>query len=305
MEYFDPSLVEGRYPRYQGNVIRPLGEADSLVLQVMYGCSHGKCGFCGSYMDKAFRLRLVDAVREDVENLEEGVKERVRRVFLCDGDVLSLPLPRMVEILDLLAEQLPNLSRVSAYANAHSLVRLSHEELLEIRAHGLRLLYVGLESGDDETLSRSWKGLSAAQMVGAFVGARRAGFALSVTAILGLGGIRRSMEHARKTGQALTAIDPQYIGLFTLMLEPGTRMAEMERRGEFDLPGPSQMLRELREILAQTDVTDAVFRTNHASNYLAVGGNLPADKEAMLRALDRDLAVGGVASLGSEVLRGR
>lgn len=290
MEYFDPSLVEGRYPRYQGNVIRPPGEADSLVLQVMYGCPHGKCAFCGSYLDKAFRLRPLDAVRDDVEKLDDALKKRVRRVFLCDGDALTLPVQRMIEVLDLLAAQFPNLSRVSAYANTQSLTPLSDEELREIRAHGLRLLYVGLESGDDETLSQCWKGTWVAQTTRALVRAREAGFGLSISAILGLAGLDRWSEHARKTGEALTIIDPQYIVLYPLMLEPGTRITELERRGRFELPGAAQMVRELREILLHADVTEAVVSCSLASCRLLLEGKLPAEKEALLQSVERALA---------------
>jgi radical SAM superfamily enzyme YgiQ (UPF0313 family) len=291
------------YPRYHGNVIRPPSEANSLILQVMYGCSHGKCAFCGSYLGKAFRLRAVDAIKEDIENLEEGLKKHVTKVFLCDGDVLALPRERMVDILDALKAELPSLARVSGYVNAHSLQRFSVEELRDIREHGLELLYVGLESGDDATLLHSGKGLSSGQQIRAFLRAKEAGMALSVTAILGLGGVARSEQHARATGQALTTIDPDYIGILSLMLEPGTRMEEAVRRGALVVPDARGLLRELRELIAETDVTQAVFRTNHASNYLALGGTLPADKPLLLDTLDEILARGDLAPLRPEDLR--
>jgi radical SAM superfamily enzyme YgiQ (UPF0313 family) len=303
MERFDTSLVAGRYPRYQGNVIRPANEADSLILQVMYGCSYGKCSFCGSYTDKAFRLRPVDAVVEDVEGLAESTRANMRRVFLCDGDALALPTGRMTEILDALASNLPSLARVSAYANTHSLMRLSDEELREIRAHGLELLYVGLESGDNDTLSRNGKGLFAAQIIEALRRAKDAGFALSLTVVLGLAGEKRSMEHARATGEALSAIDPDYIELLSLTLEPGTRAAEQVRRGDLVVPGPYGLLRELREIIAGTNVTHAVFRTNLASDYLVLAGTLPEDKAGLLEAVDQVLAMAEAVPLRPEAVR--
>ena len=156
---------ERTYPRYHGHVIKPYNEADSLVIQVMYACAHGKCIFCGSYMGKSFRLRPLEYIREDIYGVEAGIKENVTRVFLSDGDVLTLPLIRMVDILDTLKAQLPGLQRVSAYATPHSLLPLSVDELREMREHGLELLYVGLESGDDVTLALSGRGLSAAQQV--------------------------------------------------------------------------------------------------------------------------------------------
>ena len=283
------------YPRYHGNVIHPPSEADSLILQVMYGCSYGKCAFCGSYMGKAFRLRAMDAIKEDIQGLEEGLKQNVTRVFLCDGDALALPLPRMIDILDALRAELPRLARVSAYANPHSLQPLPLDELQEMREHGLELLYVGLESGDDTTLLQCGKGLSSAQLTRAFLKAKEAGFDLAVTAILGLGGKERSAQHARATGQALSTIDPQHIGMLTLTVEPGTRIEEWIRRDKFTVPDAQGLLRELREVIAETNVTQAVFRTDHASDCLPLGGTLPDDKQAMLDKLDDALAQGGQA----------
>jgi len=290
--------------RYLGQVIRPPSEASSLILQVMYGCSHGDCAFCGSYLGKPFRVRPFAEVKEDLRRLPAGVKNTTDRLFLCDGDALAIPSRRMVEVLDLLGAEFPHLSRVSAYANAHSLLRIPEDELREISAHGLELLYVGLESGDEATLAETGKGVTAAQQVEAFRKAKRAGFRLSVTAILGLAGVERSFVHARGTGEALSAIDPDYIGILTLMLEPGTRLYDSVQRGDFVVPGPLQLLLELREMVDATDVTHAVFRTNHASNYLALRGTLPEDKAGLLRLLDDVLAAPERARLQPEHLRG-
>ena len=294
---------ERSYPRYHGNVIKPPNEADSLVIQVMYACAHGKCTFCGSYMGKSFRLRAVESIREDIEGVEPGLKANAAKVFLSDGDVLALPVTRLVGILDHLGEQLPSLQRVSAYATPHSLLPLSVEELHEMREHGLELLYVGLESGDDTTLALSGRGLSAAQEVRAFAKAREAGMSLAATTILGLGGVERTAQHARTTGQALTAVDPQYIEILSLMPEPGTRLAEAIRVRQFDLPDAAGLLRELRIIVGELQVTQAVFRTNHAPSYLAAGGTLPADKAAILSAIDEILARGELPALQPEDLR--
>jgi radical SAM superfamily enzyme YgiQ (UPF0313 family) len=221
-------------------------------------------------------------------------------VFLADGDALALSRRRMLEVLELLRRELPNLERVSSYANAQNLLKKSREDLKAIREAGLDLLYLGLESGDDATLTDIHKGVSAAQQIEACRKAKAAGFALSVTAILGLAGSERSPEHGCATGEALSAIDPEYIGVLSLMVEPGTRMEARVRRGEFVVPGALEMLRELREIIAHTDVSDALFRSNHASNYLPVGGRLPRDKEAMLATLDQVLAAPSLANLKPE-----
>ena len=290
--------------RYLGQVIRPPSEAGSLILQVMYGCSHGDCSFCGSYLGKPFRVRPFAEIKDDVRRLPAGVKSQTERVFLCDGDALAVPSRRMLEVLDLLRAELPHLARVSAYANAHSLLHLSEDELRELHARCLELLYVGLESGDEATLAEMGKGVTASQQVEAFIKGKRAGLKLSVTAILGLGGVERSFVHARKTGEALSAIDPDYVGILTLMVEPGTPLYERVQRGDFVVPGPLQLLLELREMIDACEVTHAIFRTNHASNYLALRGTLPEDKGRLLRLLDDILAAPESAQLRPNHLRG-
>lgn len=297
-------LNDGVYPRYEGGVFRPPSEANSLIIQVMYGCSYNSCTFCGMYADKPFRVRPFEEVKEDVEGLSPRLKARIDRVFLADGDALALPAKSMIRILDLLAAELPRLERVSSYANTHSLLRRTEAELREIRERGLGLLYIGLESGDDETLSRTNKGVTSAQIIEGCRKAKVAGFRISLTAILGLGGAERSLDHARATGRAFTAIDPDYIGMLTLMMAPGAPLAEAVERGEFILPGPEASLLELREVIINTEVTRAVFRTTHASNYLAIEGVLPDDKEAMLAALDHIMGGGGARWLRPDFLRG-
>jgi radical SAM superfamily enzyme YgiQ (UPF0313 family) len=276
--------------RYYGAVIRPPSEASSLIVQVTFGCSNASCDFCSTYLDKPFSVRPPDEVAEDVTGLPDSVKARVRRVFLADGDALALSRRRLEDILALLRSELPALKRVSCYANAQNLLRKSPDDLRAIRAAGLELLYLGLESGDDVTLSDIHKGVTAAQQIEGCARASAAGFALSITAILGLAGVERSGLHASATGEALSAIDPEYIGVLSLMVEPGTRLAARVRGGEFVVPDALTMLRELRGMIAATNVSDALFRSNHASNYLPVGGRLPRDKEAMLTALDGVLA---------------
>jgi radical SAM superfamily enzyme YgiQ (UPF0313 family) len=275
--------------RYHGAVIRPPSEASSLIVQVTYGCSNNTCDFCGTYLDKPFRVRPFDEVVDDVIGLPSSVRGRVRRVFLADGDALALTPHKLHDILDLLHRALPNLERVASYANARNLLAKSVPELTRLREKGLELLYLGLESGDDQTLADIHKGMTVAEQIEGCRRASEAGIELSVTAILGLAGIARSREHGKATGEALSAIDPQYIGILTLMLTPGTEMDRKVACGEIVLPDSIGMLRELREIVANLTVGDCVFRSNHASNYLPVGGRLPQDKQAMLAALDKIL----------------
>ena len=295
---------ERTYPRYHGHVIKPFNESDSLVIQVMYACAHGKCIFCGSYMGKSFRLRPLENIREDIKGVDSDVKENVTRVFLSDGDVLTLPLTRVVDILEALKAEFPSLQRVSAYATPHSLIPLDVDELREMREHGLELLYVGLESGDDVTLALSGRGLSAAQQVRAFLKAKQAGMALSVNSILGLAGVERTAEHARSTGLALTAVDPEYIEIVCLMPEAGTRLAEAVRGGQFSVLSAGGLLRELRTLVSETHVSDAYFRTNHAPDYLDLSGTLPKDTKRIIKAIDAKLSHGELPPLQPDDLRG-
>jgi radical SAM superfamily enzyme YgiQ (UPF0313 family) len=289
--------------RYVGSVIRPPSEASSLIVQVTYGCSNATCDFCGTYLDKPFGIRPFAEITEDVRRLPPRVKDGTRRVFLADGDAVALSPRRLHEILALLHAELPRLERVSSYANAQNLLRKSVGELHTLRDAGLQLVYLGLESGDDETLRTIHKGVTVSEQIEACRRATEAGMELSITAILGLAGAQRSLVHAHATGEALSAIDPEFIGVLTLMVTPGTAMAAYVASGQLALPGVPGMLRELREIIAATEVSDCVFRCNHASNYLPIGGRLPADKPTMLAALDTALTTPEVAALRPEAWR--
>ncbi len=289
--------------RYHGAVIRPPSEADSLIVQVTYGCSNNTCDFCGTYLEKPFAVRPFDEVVEDVIGLPVSVRQRVRRVFLADGDAMALSSRKLDAILDLLHRALPNLERVSSYANARNLLGKSVDELAALRARGIELLYLGLESGDEQTLSDIHKGITVAEQIQGCRRATDAGMQLSVTAILGLAGRERSLVHARATGEALSTIDPEYIGLLTLMLTPGTAMERKVATSQVVLPDSIGILRELREIVANLAVSDCLFRCNHASNYLPIGGRLPGDKAAILAQLDRVLDAPAATQLRPESWR--
>ncbi len=284
-------------------MIRPPSEASSLIVQVTYGCSNNSCDFCGTYLDKPFAVRPFDEVVDDVTSLPAGARQRVRRVFLADGDALALSPRKLHDILDLLRRALPGLERVSSYANARNLLAKTVDELRALHENGLGLLYLGLESGDDQTLAEIHKGVTVAEQIEGCRRATAAGLQLSVTAILGLAGRARSLVHGRATGEALSAIDPEYIGILTLMLTPGTTMHRKVADGEVVLPDSVGMLRELREIVAGLDCSDCVFRCNHASNYLPVGGHLPHDKAAILATLDKVLAAPAAVQLRPESWR--
>lgn len=272
--------------RYHGTVIRPPSEADSYILQVTYGCSHNQCTFCGTYLDKPFQVRAVEAVRQDIA-LARTVLPQTRRVFLADGNALVLSPRRLLPILADLAAAFPDLQRVSAYANARDLLQKSPEDLAQLRERGLRLVYLGLESGHEEVLRRIHKGATADEMIEAVRHSQAAGIRVSVIALLGLGGHALSAAHAEATGRVVSAMDPRYLSLLTLMLVPGTPLHRQWQDGAFELLEPEALLGELYQVLWHLDgLSGCIFRTNHASNYLPLAGTLPKDKPRLLETLE-------------------
>ena len=286
--------------RYKGKVYRPPSEAYSLIVQVTYGCSHNRCAFCDMYDDKHFSMRPMQEIREDFE-LARRVYKRVERVFLADGDALMRKTADLVEILGLIYGLFPKCERVSCYASPASLQVKSEDELRLLRARGLQMVYMGLESWCDAVLTRMQKGHDAAAIVAAGQKARRCGFALSVTAISGLGSVALWRQHAADTAKAVSAIKPEYLGLLTLMVEHGTPLESWVKNGEFTLLSPLEVLKETELFLQQVDSEGTVFRANHASNYLTLKGTLNGDREALLGQIGAALA--GRRDLKPEFLR--
>jgi len=285
---------------YEGNIIRPPSEANSILLQVTVGCSRNKCTFCGTYMGERFKIKSAEIIKADIEFAADHCR-RQRRVFLCDGDALIIPQKRLVGILATIREKLPWVTRVGAYANAKSLGMKNPAELEILRSHGLGILYMGLETGDDVTLKKINKGAMAETMIRMGKKARAAGFKLSVTVLLGIAGRERSLIHATETGRVLSAIDPEYVGALSLMLIPGTPLYQDYEKGTFTLIEPEETLLELREMIAATHLSRGLFHANHASNYLPIRARLPRDKEATLTLIDNALA--GKVALKPEYLR--
>ena len=271
--------------RYYGAVYRPPSEAYSLIVQVTYGCSHNTCAFCSMYKEKRFALRPLDEVLEDF-HIARQTYRHVDKVFLADGDALVRKASELYTILDTIRELFPECQRVTSYASPSSIRIRTDEELQTLRAKGLTMVYMGLESGCDEVLKLMHKGHMSDEIVAMGQKVRRNGIALSVTAITGLGGPELLERHAIETARAFNAMNPEYIGMLTLMVEPGTPLYDWVRDGEFQLLTQPQVLRETRLLVENLDSPGSVFRMNHASNYLVLKGTLNQDKEAMLRTID-------------------
>jgi radical SAM superfamily enzyme YgiQ (UPF0313 family) len=285
---------------YEGMIIRPPSEANSILLQVTVGCSHNKCTFCGTYNGERFQIKSDEIINEDIAFAREYCK-RQRRVFLCDGDALIIPQKRLLDILKRIEKELPWVTRVGLYANTKSIQMKTADELRELKAHGLGIAYMGLESGDDVTLKQIKKGATAQKMIEMGRKIRETGIKLSITVLLGLAGRNRSIIHAEETGKVLSAIDPEYVGALSLMLVPGTPLYEAYESGSFQLLTPEEMLMELRCMIAHTHLSRGLFHANHASNYLPIKARMPKDKEQTLLQIDQ--ALSGKIALKPEWMR--
>ena len=286
--------------RYKGKVYRPPSEAYSLIVQVTYGCSHNRCAFCDMYDDKHFSLRPMAEIREDLE-LARRVYRRVDRIFLADGDALIRPTGDLAEILGLAYGLFPECERVTCYASPASLQVKSEDDLRLLHERGLKMVYMGLESGCDAVLTRMRKGHDAAAIVAAGQKVRRCGLALSVTAISGLGSVELWREHAVDTARAVSEMNPDYLGLLTLMVESGTPLETWVKDGSFTLLTAPEVLKETELFLRHVDSEGTVFRANHASNYLTLKGTLNGDRDALLSQLAA--ALEGQRDLKPEFLR--
>ena len=287
--------------RYTSQVIRPPSEARSYLLQITYGCSWNKCTFCPAYLDKPFKIRPFDQVKEDILLAKEAYPD-VKRVFLCDGDALVLSTDRLVPILDLLNVTFPNLNRIGIYFNARNILSKSENEIQRLVQRKLTIGYIGLESGSERILEKVHKGVTPQEIIGAVLKAQKNGMKISVIGLLGLGGIEHSEEHANKTASAVSAMKPRYFSLLTLMLVKGTPLYEDFEAKKFILPNEEGLLREMRIIIENIETERTIFRTNHASNYLPLEGILSRDKRKLVEVIDS--ALKGEILLKPEYFRG-
>lgn len=276
--------------RYEGKLYRPPSEADAYIVQATIGCSWNHCTYCDMYRDKTFRVRKLQDTLTDIHSARDAFGDRVRKVFIADGDALVLDMRQWQRILEACREAFPNAKRVSAYGTAMNVNEKSPDELRRLRDLGLSLIYMGPETGDDVTFKRIAKGSGFAEHAEAARRAHEAGMRISAIFLLGAGGVERSQEHAEASARLITAMDPEFVSALTLTIVPGTPIAKLANSGRFTLPSVNEMLEELRTMVSQSSPTDAVFRTNHASNYLPLAGRLPADRGRIVAVLDGALA---------------
>jgi radical SAM superfamily enzyme YgiQ (UPF0313 family) len=303
------------------DIIRPPSEHASYYLPLTSGCSNNSCAFC-NFSFSQLGIRELQDVKQEIDAMSLYVNHGIRvqgqpdimymilyrwdgkKVFLQDGDALVYPYAKLVEALEYLNEKFPGLERIASYATPQDILRRSVEELKALKKLKLGILYMGVESGDDDILTHIKKNATHAEMVQAAARIKESGILLSVTVILGLGGVKGSRKHALEAARILTEMDPDYAGDLTLTLIPGTALYEEWERGEFDLITPFDSLQELRTIVENSTFSNCFFSSMHASNYYAIRGTMPADKTRVLKQLDNILARKDPALLRPEFLRG-
>lgn len=299
-------------------IIRPPSEWKSYFLPLTSGCSNNTCTFCG-YFGSKLLIREIEEIRKEIDALAALVSYGLdipgvqispldywdgKRVFLQDGDALAYPFPKLKEILKYLNEKFPNLERIAAYATPQDILRRDVGELTILKELKLGILYTGLESGSDEVLQRVGKGLNANQIIEATRKAKEADIIMSITFILGLAGIEGSEKHVEDTARVLSEIDPEYAGALTLTFVPGTPLYRERKEGNFHPISPFQSLEELKNIIERSNFTNCFFSSMHASNYQAVRGRLPQEKEGVIEELEYVLDKRDPSSLRPEFSRG-
>ena len=273
--------------RYIGDIYRPPSEAYSLLVQVTIGCSHNKCTFCNMYKAKQFKVRKPEEVLEDLAWARSHYN-RVERIFLCDGDALCLANHKLLVILDYIKEHFPECERVTTYGRATDVIRKTDEELRELKEHGLEMVYIGAESGSQKILDKVNKGETREELIEGVQRLEKAGIKTSVTFISGLAGPDDWQEHAIETGKMIAEMNASYVSLLTLMLQPPAPLLDDYRDGKFKLLTAEEVLAETCLMLQYARPSKpCVFRSNHASNYVSLRGNLPMDNESMIASLKR------------------
>ncbi|MFD3157262.1 radical SAM protein [Haloimpatiens sp. FM7330] len=270
---------------YEGTVYRPPSEAYSLIVQITVGCAHNKCTFCNMYKDKKFRIKSLEEVFRDLQYMKDHYGN-AERIFLCDGDALVVKTEDLKKILLKIQDLFPYCERVGIYGAPRDILRKSLKELKELKELGLGIVYLGVESGSDKILKYINKGVTAEEMVKAGRKIKDSGIKLSTTLISGLGSKENWKEHAIKSAQIINNIDPDYVGLLTLMVEKDTKLYEEIQNKNFKLLTPKEIMLETRLFIENIKVTNCIFRSNHASNYVPLGGTLPKDKNLILNTID-------------------
>lgn len=286
---------------YNQPLFRPPSEAKSLILQVTLGCSNNECAFCEMYKTKKFTVRKFEEIREEIEKVSR-LNIAVQKVFLADGDAFVLSSKRLLEICKEVNMQLPSVRRISAYALPSNINKKSLEELKKLKDAGLSLLYVGIESGDDEVLELISKGESYKSTKLAMLKLKEAGIKASVMVLTGLGGRNYSQQHAVKSAELLNEIQPEFASTLVLSFPFGVDKYKEEFKGDYIEMNTNELLEELQLFMGELELKETVFRSDHASNYLVLKGRLGKDKQQFLSQINE--ALSSQSNLRPEWMRG-
>lgn len=273
--------------RYEGIVYRPPSEANSLIIQLTIGCAKNTCRFCYMYKNKEFQIRPINEVLEDLEMAKKSFHYPIKRIFLADGDALIVKTKDLLKILKRIKELFPQIERASAYGAPKDILDKSIDELKELRNAGLYMIYMGVESGDNRVLSNMEKGVTAEEIIEAGLKLKAARMETSMTLISGLGGRQLLEQHAKESAKVISKIKPEYVAFLTLMVEECTPLYQEIKAGIFPLLTPLEVLKEMQIFLENVDSEGTVFRSNHASNYFSLAGQLNIDKEKLLNELKK------------------
>lgn len=274
--------------RYEGAVYRPPSEGRSLIVQVTIGCSHNRCTFCDMYKAKKFRMRDMDEILEDLRWARRRYKN-VEKIFLADGDALIMPTERLITILKEIKSLFPECKRVTVYGSPKSILLKNEEELSLLKSFGLYMVYLGVESGDDEILVNVNKGVSSQELIKAGKKIKTSGMKISCTIISGLGGKEKWEEHALNSSKVINEIDPDYLGLLTLMVNEEAPISNDVKSGKLTLLSPKEVMAETYNLVKLLNLTSCVFRSNHASNYAPLAAVLGEEKEGLLEKIEEFL----------------
>jgi len=274
---------------YEGPIYRPPSEADSLLIQATVGCPHNKCTFCMVYKKgPRFQVRSVKGIEADLLEARNVYGRNVQTLFFPAGNTIAMPTDDLARICLYARSLFPELKRITVYGSSQYIHRKGLEKLIRLRNAGLSRIHVGLESGDDEVLRRIKKGTDSTEQVEAGLWTREAGIELSVYVVLGIGGLERTLAHARETAFVLNAMNPEFIRVRTFLPKMNTLMLHQIKKGRFQVLSPHEVLKELAFILENLNVTSKI-RSDHYTNYLDVSGDMPSDKDRMLAVIQKGL----------------
>ncbi len=271
---------------YEEPLFRPPAEAHAAILQATIGCSWNQCAFCEMYTSKKFRVRPFEELRGEIASLARQYRGHTKKVFLADGNAFVLSAKKLTPLLHEINEQFGRLQRISAYALPADILAKSDQELASLRKLGLKLLYVGIETGDDELLRLVNKGETHQSTLDGLLKAQAAGIDTSLMIINGLGGRLYSKQHAERSADIINAINPRFLSTLTLSLPYGALHFQQRFRGTYVEQTHRELMQELRLLIENLDVNHVVFRSNHVSNTLLLEGNLSKDQALLLDQID-------------------